>query len=148
MIWRDWFAGFVDGEGCFVVERSKHSTGSIGYTPRFSIVLRDDDRTVLETIQAQLGVGSITQMSNARRRANGTSKGADALQFRVHGRNCVEVVRALDGRMCSKKADEFYIWKQAVELRLAVPKLQGKNAERMAWFRTALQAAKKYKEIE
>lgn len=141
--WCQWFAGFVDGEGCFVVEG-----GVAGYTPRFSIVLRDDDRAVLEEVQEVLGTGSITLMSNAARRSAGTSNGADCFQYRVHGVNCALVVAALDGRLRSKKEAELQIWKQAVELRIRVPRCIGDDALEMKRLREALQVAKRRKEID
>ncbi len=51
-----WFTGFVDGEGCFRVQRHERGT----YTCTFSIKVRRDERGTLERVQRFLGgVGTI-----------------------------------------------------------------------------------------
>lgn len=50
-----WFAGFVDGEGCFSIKRAR--TGGIQTT--FRLALRDDDTPILREIQATLGFGNV-----------------------------------------------------------------------------------------
>jgi LAGLIDADG endonuclease len=54
-----WFAGFVDGEGCFSV-RKKNVNGCETYDCQFSITLRADDKPIILEIKKQLGdIGSI-----------------------------------------------------------------------------------------
>jgi len=64
----DYVAGFVDGEGCFVIVISKHGSKKLGVDARvsFQIELRDDDRAILESIQATLGCGRIYHLSYER----------------------------------------------------------------------------------
>jgi hypothetical protein len=50
-----WFVGFTDGEGCFLITVSKKQH----VTFRFSIGLHVDDKAVLEYIQKTLGVGNL-----------------------------------------------------------------------------------------
>lgn len=52
--WGHWFAGFVDGEGCFHASIPK---GQI--TARFMLALRADDKGVLDNIKDTLGIGYI-----------------------------------------------------------------------------------------
>jgi hypothetical protein len=49
-----WFAGFVDGEGCFLITRVGKS-----YRCIFSLHLRGDDRPILEEIHRNLGIGTV-----------------------------------------------------------------------------------------
>lgn len=51
----DWFRGFVDAEGCFLILHRKGST----FEFEFSIKLHIDDKGVLEYIISQTGVGTI-----------------------------------------------------------------------------------------
>ncbi|MBI4253078.1 LAGLIDADG family homing endonuclease [Candidatus Uhrbacteria bacterium] len=57
----NYVAGFVDGEGCFCIGASKHTTmkRKVDLRPLFEIELRIDDREILERIQATIGCGSL-----------------------------------------------------------------------------------------
>src|SRR3990167_4376960 len=56
-----WFAGFVDGEGCFSVHK-KQVNGCETFDCQFSMTLRDDDASIIETIKEKLGgLGSIAR---------------------------------------------------------------------------------------
>ena len=50
-----WFAGLLDGEGCFSMAKPRVS----GFRCELIIKLRDDDRAVLEQIRDELGIGTI-----------------------------------------------------------------------------------------
>ena len=51
-----WFSGFVDGEGCFRVQRHERGT----FTCTFSIKVRRDERGTLEAVRRYLGgIGTI-----------------------------------------------------------------------------------------
>jgi len=55
-IFGHWFAGFVDGEGCFHIQKE---TNRQGFRCLFSIGLRKDDGEILHIIQQKLGIGKI-----------------------------------------------------------------------------------------
>ncbi|NCN07057.1 MAG: hypothetical protein GW946_04450 [Candidatus Pacebacteria bacterium] len=57
----DYIAGFIDGEGCFTIVISKHSTKKLRLDARlhFQIELRIDDLEMLQSIQETLGCGKI-----------------------------------------------------------------------------------------
>lgn len=59
-----YIAGFVDGEGCFCLGLSRHATlkRKIDIQPMFEIELREDDREILERIQATIGCGSLYEL--------------------------------------------------------------------------------------
>lgn len=64
----DYVAGFIDGEGCFVIVVSKHKTTKLRRDARvsFQIEVRDDDREIIESIQKTLGCGRIYHLSYER----------------------------------------------------------------------------------
>jgi hypothetical protein len=61
-------AGFVDGEGCFSLCISANPKYKTGYEVRllFDIELREDDREILERIQATLQCGHIYHLTYER----------------------------------------------------------------------------------
>lgn len=61
----DYVAGFIDGEGCFVIVISKHRTKKLGLDGRvsFQIELRDDDEEILVSIQETLGCGRLYHLN-------------------------------------------------------------------------------------
>jgi len=58
-------AGFIDGEGCFTIVISKHSTKRLGLDARlhFQIELRCDDIEILQHIQETLDCGYIYHLN-------------------------------------------------------------------------------------
>src|SRR3989338_2115007 len=67
----DYIAGFVDGEGCFYLTyRSEKKYSRPGqpiyhrWVPYFAIVLREDDREILEKIKHTVGCGTISYTQN------------------------------------------------------------------------------------
>lgn len=64
----NYIAGFIDGEGCFTITISKHSTKKLGLDARihFQIELRSDDVEILQSIQETLGCGKIYHLSYER----------------------------------------------------------------------------------
>jgi hypothetical protein len=54
----DLLSGFCDGEGCFILSW-RRSTKSVTGIAKFVVSLRDDDRPILDEIQAFLGCGTV-----------------------------------------------------------------------------------------
>ena len=52
-----WFAGFVDGDGCFGGYLGKGDNPSIGF--KFILQLREDDAAILSSVQSRIGCGHI-----------------------------------------------------------------------------------------
>jgi hypothetical protein len=130
-----WFAGFVDGEGCFEIARN----GDKGFRVRFKIGLRDDDAEILRVSQAAVG-GHLEVRSHHKRRAEGHQH-EDELRLVLSGRKAckplVELFRAYPLR--SKKARDFEIWADAVESDVALKDLG-------PW-RERLDAARAYRKV-
>jgi len=60
----NWFAGFVDGDGCFLINAR-------GDGCTLEISLRGDDQAVLHQIRNALGVGNLYNVSQEHRRRKG-----------------------------------------------------------------------------
>ncbi|MFH2104748.1 MAG: LAGLIDADG family homing endonuclease [Parcubacteria group bacterium] len=61
-----WYiVGFVEGEGCFAINISKHKTKKIRRDAwlSFEIELRGDDKPILESIQKYFGCGNIYELN-------------------------------------------------------------------------------------
>jgi hypothetical protein len=68
----DYIAGFVDGEGCFALKfvrsvrhERKNSPTYFYWGLEFAIVLRADDKEILEKIKETLGCGSVSGANKA-----------------------------------------------------------------------------------
>lgn len=128
-----WLAGFIDGEGCFTI--IQHINGS--WEIKFYLTLRDDDISILETIQNQLGIGRIY-----RTRAHGTSR--PQASWRVTRiRECLQFIEVLDQfPLRARKAQDYKIWREAV---LAKSKKDYGEIGGLSYFSTTLKAGRAYK---
>ena len=114
----DYIAGFVDGEGCFILsfrrdirhERGKRS----GVAPiyfyweiGFAIVLRADDKDILKKIKDRFGCGTIRE----------NKKGHARLQITDINDLSNKIVPFFEKYpLYAKKKFDFYLWKEAVEI--------------------------------
>jgi len=121
----NWFAGFVDGEGSFLIKRSirqikppyKSVTVALGID--FNISLREDDKSTLEFIKNQLGFGKVIYIPKSKHRYNSSfSRSKDQYMFRTAKiDDCMHLVQIFDAYpLHSKKARDFTTWKQAVKI--------------------------------
>jgi hypothetical protein len=109
----DYVAGFVDGEGCFALKfrrdvrhERKNKPVYFSWDIEFAIVLRSDDKELLDKIKNTLGFGriSIDKHGSARYAVNdinNLSKIADF--FEIH-------------KLYGKKRLDFELWKEALEI--------------------------------
>lgn len=108
----DYIAGFVDGEGCFVlkfhrdVRHERRGNPTYFYWGvEFAILLRWDDRDILESIKSTLDCGNI---STAKR---------GAVRYAVE--NKTDLVKKIipffeANKLRAKKLRDFELWKEAV----------------------------------
>lgn len=102
----NWFAGFVDGEGCFSVHRKPQDT----FDCQFSIGLRADDKPILIEIQRTLRIGTVADHHR------GYEDNPQARFCVSSKKDCIrlaEVLRAAPLR--AKKAQDFEIWLEALQ---------------------------------
>jgi len=107
----NWFAGFVDGEGCFRIHREK--SGAY-YACHFSIKLRRDDRPILERIARLTGVGRVFDEDHHSPDRPGAHPQAVYL---VQDRDGCIVIRDFFQRfpLRAKKLREFREWSDALD---------------------------------
>jgi hypothetical protein len=106
-----WLAGFIDGEGCFMIG----SKGS-GPTCWFQVCVRDDDAAILRRIAAQTGIGKLYPLV-----ANGTSN-PQAMWVVYSKPQCRRLVEILDRyRLRARKASDYAIWRQAIHVWHGAP---------------------------
>jgi hypothetical protein len=109
-----WLAGFVDGEGSFVI--AKVNNGCLRCF--LSLVLRDDDREILEEIQARIG-GTLAYRTNPSA-TRPSSNPEMVLQVRRKA-DCLRLVELFDRYpLRARKRRDFAIWREAVHLWASV----------------------------
>lgn len=103
----DWFAGFVDGEGCFSIRQFPQATG--WYT-RLQIDLRDDDLDILLEIQDRLGLGAISRRHYKEAGAHDSAVWCVATRA-----DCFRLVSIFDAHpLRAKKRRDYLVWRLAV----------------------------------
>lgn len=139
-LFASWLAGFIDGEGCFQIQKGSGR----GYFCNLCVSLRDDDRPVLELICATTGLGKVRQTYGERGVRGGVAT------WQVHRKaECVELVELFDRfPLRAKKARDYVLWREAV-LEWTGMQMTGSDFARNDWTRTAelkglLQAGRKY----
>jgi site-specific DNA-methyltransferase (adenine-specific) len=135
-----WFAGFVDGEGCFHVHK-KQVNGCEVYDCQFSISLRRDDTAILKSIQANLGgIGSIAM----RPAPSGSAKAKPQIRYCISSqKDCWRLREILwQFPLRAKKARDFEIWSAALDAWIEHE--PGESWEDVAYFRDALMAVRQY----
>lgn len=101
-----WLAGFVDGEGCFRVQR--HTRGTATCT--FQIKVRKDDSAILKKIQSYFGgIGRVNYQ-------RGSGNQNDLAVYLVQDKaGCLEVARHfIKYPLRAKKGRDFVLWAEAV----------------------------------
>lgn len=112
-----WLAGFLDGEGCFMIS---HQSQRVGGAPicYMQLVLRADDAAILGEIQRRTGIGVFKARrldSYSGTRSQGNTR--PQAMWRVSSRtDCLALVRLLDRYpMRAKKAGDYRFWREAVQ---------------------------------
>lgn len=141
-----WFAGFVDGEGCFFVRRNVVPYGGrqyVTYGCSLSIAVRDDDLAVLEHIRDTLGVGNITRRHQAQ-----SLRQQPSAALSVGKKSSVLFLVDVFDRfpLRSKKARDFEVWRRAVIEwhRERGAKTRGRDWSVMAALHEELKSVRKY----
>lgn len=100
-----WFAGFVDGEGCFQIPHTLS-----GYRCLFEIKLREDDLPVLKEIQNITQLGIIRKVKHKEKIPN--------VNWIVYRKNEVIALRDifLTYPLRAKKKADFELWNCAIQL--------------------------------
>lgn len=110
-----YLSGFTDGEGSFILSWTTREHTRSPYA-KFVIALRNDDREILERIQSYFQCGCLNY-NYKKEYNNGNSK----LQCRIvvsSARDLAEIIvpHYEQFPLRAKKARDFVLWKQGVEL--------------------------------
>lgn len=104
----NWLAGFIDGEGCFIVSLNSSRRGQ-NYACLFKLALRDDDAPILDEIVLATGVGSVLR---GRATGGGNPKATWTITSKA---GCVALMEILDEHpLRAKKRRDYEIWREAV----------------------------------
>jgi hypothetical protein len=116
----DYIAGLVDGEGCFALnfrrDRSSKRKGKPEYFYRkvqIAIVLRADDKPLLEKVRDALGCGSI-YLSPPRKRQPSPEVRYQVADLKDLKEKIVPFF--LNNPLRSKKHEDFVLWAEAVDI--------------------------------
>jgi|GEM_PF-3267648 len=110
-LWCAWFAGLVDGEGCFTIRAIRGQPERV----ELKVALRADEKEVLNEIKMRLKCGHICAMSNRSARLHG-KLGADGLQYRVSAINevCNIIIPLIDKYpLRTRKQKRYLKWREA-----------------------------------
>lgn len=111
----NWLAGFIDGEGCFIIQQLNHTpkngrerTGN--YMARFHMNLRDDDVEILKEIIARTGIGVLGRRPPSKPTEGGQVNWQVAAKAEV-----MMLVNILDAHpLRAKKKEDYRLWREAV----------------------------------
>ena len=125
-----YFAGLIDGEGHFSFLILRNGTPHRTAKFQFVIVLRADDRAVLDWVHATLGFGSIYDTPAK------DNRHAQARFVVARRAECLKLARLLtDAPLRSKKKRELQVWTEALELaaeiRLGHPSIVKERNDRV-----------------
>jgi hypothetical protein len=133
-----WFSGLTDGEGCFTLNGT-----AVHVHPGFHIGLRGDDGGLIEEIYTQLGFGCVYHEKHDR--PDGKRR-----QSRWAARtksDCAALVEIFDRYpLRSKKARDYMIWREAVEVW--APQRYCREHDRLREFRAALKEVRRFSPLE
>ncbi len=109
-----WFAGFADGEGSFVITR--RGANGTGYGCSFIIIVRADDRPILEEIRDRFQIGLIHAIKPSRVTSGHHSRAGAGLYI-TRKEDVLRLVAVFDRYpLRAKKRNDYQIWRDAVML--------------------------------
>ncbi len=112
-----WLSGFVDGEGCFLLQFRMMGHSFIGRA-RFMLKLRDDDSEIMKRIHEFWGVGHIQHCKQNILKSNvGSGHNQVSLQIDVTNHLSDILVPHFERYpLRAKKQRDFIIWREGVNL--------------------------------
>ncbi len=141
-----WLAGFIDGEGCFRVQKGRANGTSLYYTCQFSLKQRADDDGLLAQIVERTGIGRIREDGSR----SGNSK--PCVRWCVESKADTQALVELLDRfpLRSRKRQDYEIWREAVLFRASQQRGNRWHGPRdwnaMETFKRRIEEAREYRE--
>lgn len=146
----NWLAGFIDGEGCFIIRETFTPSGRSGFYCGFSLEVRDDDAETIREIHQRTGVGTI----KCRARPGKNGNDCPQISWNIQsGADCLALAAILDAHpLRAKKRRDYAIWRLAVDDQIANRGTPGRkrsggyyeHIDRMRAYRDALTRTRTY----
>ena len=131
-----WLSGFIDGEGCFLINMKRWPTGNVTYIPVFRLGLRADDAPMLFAIVDAVGVGALYK-----NKPHGNCPNPGLLWHVGALADTQALVNILDEHpLRTNKRHDYALWREAVQVFARKPT----NKARMATLYERLQLVKKF----
>lgn len=115
-----WLAGFIDGEGAFMLIREGGARERIA--PTFDLSQRDDDRELIESLARRTGMGCVL-WRDSYANVKTLVRSRPRVTWRVTTRGDLgAMVRLLERYpLQTRKARDFEVWARAVRVYLNMP---------------------------
>ena len=133
-----WFAGFVDGEGCFFIKIYPPGSNCRQFPTHLAIQLRDDDLDILLELQQRLQMGTITRNQLVNSPSNPIARWCVATI--TDCKRLVEIFNVYPLR--TKKRRDFEIWRQAVAENCK--DVSRRDLDKMRYLHDRLKLVRKY----
>lgn len=137
-----WFAGFVAGEGCFMVHRDHREPYGTYFVPNLKVALRDDDAEIAYEIQAAFG-GRVEEHHLNRAMSQRGFDAKPQVRWATGGKVVLAGLVAYFDRfpLRAKKRHEYVIWREAVMLYVE----EGGKAAGLEELKMRLESARVYR---
>jgi len=148
---KSWAAGFIDGEGSFVIEAKRHRDGrclDVYLRPKLTVQVRDDDEISLRNLQAAFEAAGYFYRRKKRKVSTFGSESKPTVECSWHRMlDLTAVVRMLDAHPpLGRKANDYAIWREAV-LVFTDPTLSSRERQhRLVVLREQLISVRTYKQ--
>ncbi len=148
-----WMAGFIDGEGCFIIARNtdKRRKGAayVRYACRMQVRLREDDADVVMEMRDRTGLGTVAFLQA---HPSQWDRKPQVVWNVISRADCLALVDLLDRYpLRAKKARDYAIWREAVSLWAVVTPSGGPSTgadwEPLADLFGQLKAVRAYREV-
>ena len=138
--WGYWFSGFVDGEGYFGTQLKKNKSGNgLGVSPRFAILLRDDDAEIIMDARNRLHCGILSYRSFNK----GVNPQINWVVVAIGECRHILVPFFDQFPLRAKKKYDYEIWRKIVIAVWDDQHLKGNRAQVLEWVEQ-LRAVKRY----
>jgi len=147
---KSWAAGFLDGEGCFVVEIKRYKDGRKKDTylrPKLTVQLRDDDEGSIRILQKAIGDNGYFYKRKSRKVSTFGSASKPTVECSWHSKSALwAVVKMIDAYpLMGKKSSDYLIWKKAALITLDEKMDRLEKHEKLLELREKLIKNRKYK---